>query len=131
MQNITIKSGTSATISITPKINGTVATAEQLKDVTVYVFFVYQFTNKVYDTPYKLTAGTDYSTTKKLTISLTPEKTIEMLGNASENQKYEIQFAIKDADGNVIAEDADSSIVVNIVKWEAGQWLNQEPSESE
>ena len=130
MQNISIKSGTSAKISITPKINGTVATAEQLKDVTVYVFFVYQFTNKVYGEPYKLTAGSDYSTTKKLTISLTPEKTIDMLGNASENQKYEIQFAIKDADGNVIAEDADSSIVVNIIKWEAGQWLNQN-SESE
>jgi hypothetical protein len=130
MHNISIKSGTSAKISITPKINGTVATAEQLKDVTVYVFFVYQFTNKVYGEPYELTAGSDYSTTKKLTISLTPEKTIEMLGNASENQKYEIQFAIKDADGNVIAEDADSSIVVNIIKWEAGQWLNQN-SESE
>lgn len=119
MQNITIKSGTSARISITPKIGGVVATAEQLAGVTIYVFFVYQFTGKVYGTPYQLTS-------ENLTINLTPEETIKMLGNAEENQKYEIQFAIKNADGDVIADEKDSSIVINITKWEAGQWLQKQ-----
>lgn len=126
MQNIEIKSGTSARISITPKIQGEVATAEQLAGVTIYVFFVYQFTNKVYGEPHALVAGADYSENQKLTISLSPADTIAMLGNAAENQKYEIQFAIKTADGDIIAEEKDSSICVNIIRWEAGQWLNQE-----
>lgn len=131
MQSIDIKSGTSAKISITPKIEGSVATAEQLAGVTIYVFFVYQFTNKIYGDPYKLTAGSDYAETQKMSLILTPEKTIEMLGNASENQKFEIQFAIKNADGDVVAEDNNSGIVVNIIRWEAGQWLHQESMESE
>ena len=54
MQTIDIKAGTSAKISITPKINGVEATSEQLVGVTIYVFFVYQFTNKIYNEPYKL-----------------------------------------------------------------------------
>ena len=117
MHNIEIKSGTSAKITITPKVKGVVATAEQLAGVKIYVFFVYQFTNKIYDNkPYTLEAG-------KLTIDLSPENTVSMLGNAAENQKFELQFAIKDADGNVIAEDNDSNIVINIIRWEAGQWL--------
>lgn len=124
MQNISIKSGTSAKISITPKINGVAATSDDLSGVTIYVFFVYQFTNKIYGTPYELSAD-------NLTISLTPEDTIEMLGVASENQKFEIQFAIKNADGDIIAEEKDSSIVINIIKWEAGQWLYQKSQESE
>ena len=114
MQNIEIKSGTSAKISITPKINGVDATAEQLAGVSIYVFFVRQFTNKVYGAPKELTLGTGY------TINLTPEDTISMLGSASENQTFEMQFAIKTADGNVIAED-NSSVVINIIRWEAGQ----------
>ena len=113
MQNIEIKSGTSAKISITPKIQGVPATAEQLAGVTVYVFFVYQFTNKVYGDPYALTAG-------NMEIELTPKNTIDMLGNASENQKFELQFAIKNADGDVIADDKDSGLLINIVRWEAG-----------
>lgn len=124
MQNISIKSGTSAKISITPKINGVAATSDDLSGVTIYVFFVYQFTNKIYGEPYELSAD-------NLTISLTPEDTIEMLGVASENQKFEIQFAIKNADGDIIAEEKDSSIVINIIKWEAGQWLYQKSQESE
>lgn len=124
MQSIEIKSGTSAKITISPKIGGSVATAEQLNGVTIYVFLVYQFTNKVCGEPYILTAGSNYNGT--LTIDLTPEKTIELLGNASENQKYEIQFAIKNASGDIIAEEEDSNIVINIVRWEAGQWLHQE-----
>jgi hypothetical protein len=52
-----------------------------------------------------------------------------MLGNAEENQKFEIQFAIKTASGEIIAEEKDSNLVVNIVRWEAGQWLNQESKE--
>lgn len=131
MQNISIKSGTSAKISISPKIDGVVATAAQLSGVTIYVFFVHQFTDKVYGQPYALTAGSDYNTTKKLTITLSPEETIEMLGNAEENQKFEIQFAIKTADGDIIAEERDSSIVINIIRWEAGQWLYQKSTESE
>lgn len=118
MQNISIKSGTSAKISITPKINGVEATASQLAGVTIYVFFVYQFTNKVYGTPYELTAD-------NLTISLAPGDTVEMLGNAEENQRFEIQFAIKNSDGDIIAEEKDSSVVINIIRWEAGQWLYQ------
>lgn len=124
MQNIEIKSGTSAKISITPKINGVDATAEQLAGVSIYVFFVRQFTNKVYGGPKELTLGTGY------TINLTPEDTVSMLGSASENQTFEMQFAIKTADGNVIAED-NSSVVINIIRWEAGQWLNQELTKSE
>lgn len=124
MQNIEIKSGTSAKISITPKINGVDATAEQLAGVSIYVFFVRQFTNKVYGEPKELTLGTGY------TINLTPEDTVSMLGSASENQTFEMQFAIKTADGNVIAED-NSSVVINIIRWEAGQWLNQELTKSE
>jgi hypothetical protein len=131
MQNIEIKSGTSAKISITPKIDGAIATAEQLAGVTVYVFFVYQFTNKVYGEPYKLVADSDYEETQKMTLSLTPDKTIEMLGNASENQKFELQFAIKTANGDIVAEHNNSDIVVNIIRWEAGQWLHQESMESE
>lgn len=119
MQNIEIKSGTSAKISITPKIGGEVATPLQLSGVTIYVFFVYQFTNKIYGEPYKLTSG-------NLTIDLKPADTISMLGNAEENQKFEIQFAIKTASGEIIAEEKDSNLVVNIVRWEAGQWLNLE-----
>lgn len=119
MQNITIKSGTSAKISITPKINGEVATSSQLSGVSIYVFFVYQFTNKVYDKPYVLTAD-------NLTVTLTPSDTIAMLGNAEENQKYELQFAIKNSQGEIIAEDTDSNIAINIKRWEAGLWLNQE-----
>lgn len=125
MQNISIKSGTSAKISISPKINDDIATSSQLAGITLYVFFVYQFTNKVYGSPYILTAGPDYDITQKMTISLSPSDTIEMLGNAEENQKYEIQFAIKNANGDIIAEEKDSSIVINIVRWEAGQWLHQ------
>lgn len=118
MQNISIKSGTSAKISLSPKINGVDATAEQLAGVTIYVFFVYQFTNKIYGRPYSLTAG-------DMVINLTPNDTIEMLGNAEENQKFEIQFAIKNAEGDIMSEEKDSSIVVNIIRWEAGQWLHQ------
>lgn len=118
MQNIEIKSGTSAKISITPKIQGVPATAEQLAGVTIYVFFVYQFTNKVYGTPKQLTAGS-------MDIVLNPADTIAMLGNAAENQKYEVQFAIKNASGDVLADDKDSGILINIVRWEAGQWINE------
>ena len=118
MQNITIKAGTSARISITPKINDEIASSEQLAGVTIYVFFVHQFTNKIYGEPYELTSG-------NLTINLTPSDTIAMLGGAEENQKFEIQFAIKTADGDIIAEEKDSSILINIVRWEAGEWLNQ------
>jgi hypothetical protein len=118
MQNITIKSGTSAKISITPKINGMVATASQLSGVSIYVFFVYQFTNKVYNEPYILTAD-------NLEVNLTPADTIAMLGSADENQKYELQFAIKNAQGEIIAEDTDSNISINIQRWEAGIWLNK------
>jgi hypothetical protein len=118
MQNIEIKAGTSGKITISPKIKGSAATAQQLYGVTIYVFFVYQFTNKIYGVPYELTAN-------NLTINLTPADTIAMLGNAAENQKYELQFAIKNADGEILAEDKDSSILVNIIKWEAGQWLYQ------
>lgn len=131
MQNISIKAGTSATISISPKIGGEAATAGQLAGVTIYVFFVYQFTNKIYKEPYKLTAGSDYSTTQKLTISLTPQDTLDMLGSASENQKFEIQFAIKTASGDIIAEEKDSNVVINIIRWEAGTWLNQEQESTE
>ena len=99
------------------------ATASQLAGVSIYVFFVYQFTNKIYKTPYVLTAGSSYN--GKLTINLTPNETIAMLGNAEENQKFEIQFAIKNADGDIIAEEKDSSILINITRWEAGQWLHQ------
>jgi hypothetical protein len=122
MQNIEIKSGTNAKISIIPKIGGIEATSEQLAGVTIYVFFVYQFTNKIYGNPYKLTSG-------NLTIDLSPADTIAMLGAAEENQKFEIQFAIKSPDGEVLAEDKDSNLVVNIIRWEAGQWLNQESKE--
>lgn len=119
MQNIEIKSGTSAKISISPKINGSIATTSQLAGVTIYVFFVYQFTNKVYkDKPYELNANT-------LSINLSPKDTIEMLGNAAENQKFELQFAIKNADGDIIADDKESGLLINIVRWEAGQWLNK------
>lgn len=118
MQNISIKSGTSAKISITPKINGEIATAEQLAGMTVYVFFVYQFTNKVYGTPYELTSG-------NMTINLAPADTIDMLGSAEENQKFELQFAIKTASGNIIAEEKDSNLCINIIRWEAGQWLQE------
>lgn len=119
MQNIEIKSGTSAKISISPKINGEVATSAQLAGVKIYVFLVYQFTNKIYGHPYELNGS-------RLTIDLTPSDTIEMLGNASENQKFELQFAIKNADGEVIAEEKDSSVVINIIRWEAGKWLHQQ-----
>lgn len=119
MQNITIKAGTSARISVTPKINDEIATTAQLAGVTIYVFFVHQFTNKIYGEPYELTSG-------NLTINLTPSETIAMLGGAEENQKFEIQFAIKTADGDIIAEEKDSSILINIVRWEAGEWLNQD-----
>lgn len=127
MQNISIKAGTSATISLTPKIGDSPATASQLAGVTVYVFFVYQFTNKVYGNPYALTAGSDYD--GKLTINLSPSETIEMLGTAESNQKYELQFAMKDAEGNIIADSEDSNILVNIIRWEAGSWLQQNASE--
>lgn len=119
MQNIDIKAGTSAKINITPKINGVAATSEQLAGVIVYVFFVHQFTNKIYGEPYQLTTGSGY------TINLTSAKTIEMLGNAEENQKFEIQFAIKTASGDIVAEETDSNIRINIIRWEAGEWLNQ------
>ena len=121
MQNIQIKAGTSAKISITPKINGVEATSEQLVGVTIYVFFVYQFTNKIYNEPYKLNAS-------NLTITLTPETTINMLGNAESNQKFAVQFAIKTDSGDVIAEE-DSNLTINVTRWEAGQWLNQESME--
>lgn len=123
MQNIEIKSGTSAKISITPKINDEVATLSQMSGVTVYVFFVYQFTNKVYKEPYVLTASSGYD--GKMIINLTPEDTIDMLGKAEENQKFELQFAIKNADGDIVADTTDSSIVINITRWEAGTWLKQ------
>ena len=122
MQNIEIKSGTSATISLTPKINGVDATASQLSGVVIYVFFVYQFTNKVYGQPFVFDASKN---AYNMTVKLTPEQTIEMLGNAAENQKFELQFAIKTADGDIIAEEKDSNVVINIIRWEAGQWLYQ------
>lgn len=118
MQNISIKAGTSASISITPKISGVPATDSQMAGVTIYVFFVYQFTNKIYKDPYILTPN-------NLTINLTANDTIEMLGNASENQRYEIQFAVKDASGNIIADGEETGIAINITRWEAGQWLHK------
>lgn len=118
MQTITIKSGTSAKITVTPKINGVAATASQLSGMTIYVFFVHQFTNKVYNAPYQLTAG-------NLTINLTPADTVAMLGNAEENQKFEIQFAIKNSSGGIVAEEKDSSVAINITRWEAGLWLQE------
>ena len=124
MKNITIKAGTSAKISITPKINGAEATQEQLQGVNIYVFFLYQFTNKIYGKPHVLTA-------KDLSIILTPKETLAMLGNAEENQKFEVQFAIKTASGDVMAEGEDANLVINIIRWEAGQWLNQDSTESE
>ena len=124
MQNIEVKAGTSAKITITPKINGTPATEEQLEGVKIYVFFIYQFTNKIYGTPYELTSD-DFS------VMLTPKETIAMLGNAEKNQKFKVQFAIKTSSGDVIAEENDSNLVVNITRWEAGQWLNQESTKSE
>ena len=132
MQNISIKAGTSAVISITPKINNTpVASAGALAGVSIYVFFVYQFTNKVYKEPYELTSEDFDNSTGKMTINLTPSDTIEMLGNAEENQKYELQFAIKTADGNVIAEEKNSGVIVNIIRWEAGSWLHQNQNVTE
>lgn len=119
MHNIEIKSGTSAKISITPKIKGVEATADQLAGVTIYVFFVYQFTNKIYGTPYELKSNS-------LSINLSPADTIAMLGSAEENQKFVLQFAIKNADGDIIAEEKDSDIFINIIRWEAGQWLSQQ-----
>ena len=124
MKNITIKAGTSAKISITPKINGIEATQEQLQGVKIYVFFLYQFTNKIYGTPRELAA-------QDLSIILTPQETLAMLGNAEENQKFQVQFAIKTASGDVMAEDEDANLVINIIRWEAGQWLNQNSTESE
>lgn len=116
MQIISIKSGTSASISITPKINGVQATATQMSGVKIYVFFVYQFTNKIYGDPKELTFGS-------YTIKLDPSETVNMLGNAEENQRFEIQFAVKNSNGDIIAEDKDTNIVINITRWEAGQWL--------
>jgi uncharacterized protein YlzI (FlbEa/FlbD family) len=107
MQNIEIKSGTSSTISITPKINGAPAPPPPPAGVTIYVFFVHQFTNKIYGSPYVLNAN-------NLTINLTPATTIDMLGNAEENQKFVLQFAIKNSIGDVIAEEKESSIAINI-----------------
>lgn len=124
MKNISIKAGTSAKISITPKINGIEATQEQLQGVNIYVFFLYQFTNKIYGKPHVLTA-------QDLSIILTPQETLAMLGNAEENQKFQVQFAIKTDSGDVMAEDEDANLVINIVRWEAGQWLNQNSTISE
>lgn len=123
MHNIEIKSGTSAKITLTPRINGVQATASQLANTIIYVFFVYPFTNKIYGEPYIFDCNVN---AYDFTINLTPEKTIEMLGNAEENQKYEIQFAIKTADGDIIAEEESTNVSINIIRWEAGQWLNQE-----
>lgn len=125
MQTISIKSGSSAKISISPKINGEAATYEQMAGVKIYVFFVYQFTNEVYETPFVLTADSGYSSTQKLSIRLSPQDTIDMLGDAEENQKFELQFAVQTADGEIIPDAKDSGIAVNITRWEAGQWLNQ------
>ena len=128
MQNIEIKAGTSAKIKLTPKIGGSQATASQLSGVVIYVFLVYQFTNKIYGEPFVFDANVN---AYDMSIRLTPEQTIAMLGNASENQKFELQFAIKNADGDIIAEDKDSNVLINIVRWEAGQWLHQNSSKSE
>lgn len=119
MKTITIKSGTSATISITPKMNGEPVDASELAGVEVYVFFVYQFTNKIYSEPKVLTGGNTI-------IRLSPADTAAMLGNAEENQKYELQFALKKPSGEIIAEDTDTNIVINITRWEAGQWLQKQ-----
>lgn len=116
MNTITIKSGTSARITFTPKINGQPATSSQLSGVTIYVFFVHQFTRKVYNAPYQLNSG-------NLVINLTPSQTIEMLNGADDNQKFVLQFAVKDSSGNIIAEEKDSDIAINITRWEAGIWL--------
>lgn len=123
MQNIEIKAGTSAKVYITPTIKGVAATPSQLDGVVIYVFLVYQFTDKFFGTPYVLTADADYDESKGLLIDFTPSDTLAMLGNASENQKFEVQFAIKTKDGDIVAEDRDSSPVINIVKWGAGKWL--------
>lgn len=120
MQTISIKSGASAKISLTPKINGEIATTEQMAGLTIYVFFVYQFTNEVYKEPYVLNGASD------LTIKLSPKDTLDMLGNAEENQKYEIQFAFKTSDGEIVSDESESKVVVDIIKWEAGKWLNQQ-----
>lgn len=117
MKIIDIKSGTSAQISITPKIDGVAATQEQLQGVTIYVFLIYQFTNKVF-AKYELSAD-------ELSFILTPKTTIEMLGNAENNQKFEVQFAIKTASGDVIADNGETNMVINIIRWEAGICLNQ------
>ena len=70
-------------------------------------------------------------TAQDLSIILTPKETLAMLGNAEENQKFEVQFAIKTASGDVMAEDEDANLVINIIRWEAGQWLNQNSTKSE
>ena len=121
MKIIDIKSGTSAQISITPKVDGVPATPEQLQGVTIYVFLIYQFTNKVF-AKYELSSN-------DLSFILTPKTTIEMLGNAESNQKFEAQFAIKTAGGDIIADNGDTNMVINITRWEAGICLNQKSAE--
>lgn len=118
MQTISIKAGTRAIINITPKINGVEATPSELAGIKVYVFFIHQFTHKIYGEPYVLTSD-------NLTINLSSADTVAMLKGAEENQKFEIQFAIKDASGNVISEEKDSEIAINITRWEAGEWLQR------
>lgn len=121
MQIVDIKAGTSATITLSPKINGSSVGSSQFSGMTLYVFFVRQFTDDIYTS--KISTFTkDNLSSGKFTLTLSPSDTLAMLGNASENQRYEMQFAIKNGN-DVIAEEKDSNIVINITKWEAGKWI--------
>lgn len=121
MQIVDIKAGTSATITLSPKINGSSVSSSQFREMTLYVFFVRQFTDDIYDNNAYTFTYTNLSN-GKFTLTLSPSNTLAMLGNASENQRYEMQFAIKNGN-DVIAEEKDSNIVINITKWEAGKWI--------
>lgn len=121
MQIVDIKAGTSATITLSPKINGSPVGSSQFSGMTLYVFFVRQFTDDIYTDKIPKFDKTNLAN-GKFTLTLSPSDTLAMLGNASENQRYEMQFAIKNGN-DVIAEEKDSNIVINITKWEAGKWI--------
>lgn len=117
---LTIKAGSSATIAVTPKINDAID-LQSLAQLNIHIFMIDAFCKDV-KSHWQYPGNTNDG---NIFINLTPEDTLALLGDCT-FKLFTLQFAIEDNESNtVIAEQYDSDLIIKIIKWEAGEWLQQ------
>lgn len=107
---VTIKAGSSAQMLVQPKING-----EPIEITTERVGIYLVSYNKI-DKAWEFTGKAPYL------ISLTPQDTLALLGEKESKHKYKVQFSITTDTNKVFAEDINTDVTINIIRWEAAQW---------